>query len=655
MKKKWIVVFGIILIGMVLFISFKKENGNNNQEDREKLSKSTLQLNKVGDFENFKSILKNMEKNNNKYMRAVVDDAVGGKSADSGIVNQSESTVEKTKGSNDYSSTNIQVTGVDEGDLIKTDGEYIYHAGKECINIIKAYPSDEAEVINRIMYDKSADKNNAFHPMELYTYKNYLVFISCGYVENWNEYTRVMVYDIKDKSNVKMIKDYKIQGNYLSSRRIDNNLYIVSNKYIDIYRVLNENKDEPLKYFDSASNKEESIGYDRINCFPECSEPDYLIVSSFKIDKPDELVDISTYLGSGDCIYMSSENLYIAADHYESNANSKDSKDEVVKPSIFIPAYYGNKTLIYKFNLRDGKAALTCSSKVDGRVLNQFSMDEDKGYFRIATTTEDMKNNIYILDENLDIKGKIEDIAPNEKIYSVRYMGDRAYMVTFRAVDPLFVIDLKNPEAPKILGKLKIPGYSDYLHPYDENHIIGFGKDAVEVERKNSNGVSHGVNAYYLGLKVAMFDVSDVNNPVEMFKINIGDRGTYSELLENHKALLFSKEKNLLAFPVTLMETDKNVKKNENGVPPYGKFAYQGAYIYSINLKEGFKLKGRITHMSDSDYLKAGDYEDAYSNDKHVERIIYIKDKIYTISNKMLKINDMNSLKEIKSIDLSGI
>jgi uncharacterized secreted protein with C-terminal beta-propeller domain len=145
-------------------------------------------------------------------------------------------------------------------------------------------------------------------------------------------------------------------------------------------------------------------------------------------------------------------------------------------------------------------------------------------------------------------------------------MGDRGYMVTFKKVDPLFVIDLKDPRSPKILGALKIPGYSDYLHPYDENHIIGFGKDTEEV----------GNGAFYQGMKIAVFDVTDVTNPIEMFKENIGDRGTDSELLRNHKALLFSKDKNLLAFPVTVMEVKNKNKADKESIFQYGEFAFQG-------------------------------------------------------------------------------
>jgi len=270
---------------------------------------------------------------------------------------------------------------------------------------------------------------------------------------------------------------------------------------------------------------------------------------------------------------------------------------------------------------------------------------------RVATTVQGTwseagqttsKNNVYVLDSMMNIVGRLEDIAPGEKIYSVRYMGDRGYMVTFRQVDPLFTIDLKDPTNPKILGALKIPGYSDYLHPYDENHIIGIGKDTVAM----------GESAYYLGMKMAIFDVTDVGNPVQMFTENIGDRGTDSEALRNHKAFLFSKEKNLLALPITLMEVKNPVIQTDQNYnyPQYGEFSFQGAYVYNIDLVNGFKLKGKITHMTDEEIKKAGSYW--YDPQSSVDRILYIDNVLYTLSQKMIKANNLGDLAEKNTLSI---
>ena len=377
-----------------------------------------------------------------------------------------------------------------------------------------------------------------------------------------------------------------------------------------------------------------------------------MLVAAFDT-KESEKANIQTYLGSGENIYVSNENLYVAVTNY--NYDAITYKNDIViskEAKIAVDPGYRDRreTDIYKFSLNGNKMTYLSKGSVPGLILNQFSMDENSGYFRIATTTgevwgtgEDASgNNLYILDDTMNISGKIEGIAKGEKIYSVRFMGDRGYIVTFKTVDPLFVIDLKDPTKPKILGALKIPGYSDYLHPYDENHIIGFGKDTIET---SSGG-------FYMGMKVALFDVSDVSNPKQKFSEVIGDRGTDSELLRNHKALLFSKEKNLLAFPVTVAETrgKDDSALNEWGVPEYGEFSFQGAYVYNLDPEKGFTLKGKITHISDEEYLKAGNY--FYDSNKLVERILYINDTLYTLSKGMYKANSLDDLSDKGTLEI---
>ncbi len=197
-------------------------------------------------------------------------------------------------------------------------------------------------------------------------------------------------------------------------------------------------------------------------------------------------------------------------------------------------------------------------------------------------------NNVYVLDQNLDIYGRLENLAPGEQIYSARFMGNRCYLVTFKKVDPLFVIDLTDPGQPEVLGELKITGYSDYLHPYDENHVIGIGKEAVAAEE--------GDFAWYQGVKISLFDVSDVANPKEIAKYEIGDRGTDSPVLNDHKAFLFDRSKNLLVLPVSVAEIDPS--QYPGGMPSwaYGEVVWQGAYVFDISLERGLELRGKITH-----------------------------------------------------------
>ncbi len=574
------------------------------------------------------------------------------------------------EGSGDYSTTNVQVEGVDEADIVKTDGKYLYQVNNNRIVVAEIYPSDKMKITKII----GLEEENIY-PMELYLDDKYLILIGASnnsipvyrpgqnsimpeyYPHYSNETVKLMAYDITDKSNIKKIREIELEGSYLSSRKIGSKLYLVSNKRFNYRRILdNAEVNDTPSYRDTAL-KEEFINIDhgKIGYFPGSVEPNYMIVAGVNFDLPKEGVNVSTYLGSGESIYASAQNLYVAVTRH--NIINWDVRNPIIQDSAApkkVEKVNDRETVIYRFALNNGKLDYTGKGSVPGSILNQFSMDEDKGYFRIATTRgnlfgegEDIsKNNMYVLDPDMNTCGSIEDIAPGERIYSVRFMGDRAYMVTFKKVDPLFVIDLKDPKNPAILGALKIPGYSDYLHPYDENHIIGFGKDTIELSNEGTWN-REGTTAYYQGMKIALFDVSDVSNPKEKFKEIIGDRGTDSELLSNHKALLFSREKELMTFPVTVMEIESGGNVEDNR-PVYGSFSFQGAYVYNVDLEEGFKLRARISHISDEEYKKAGDRW--YRGNMNVERIIYIGDDLYTISKGMIKANGMMDMKEKGSL-----
>jgi uncharacterized secreted protein with C-terminal beta-propeller domain len=469
---------------------------------------------------------------------------------------------------------------------------------------------------------------------------------------------------------------------YVSSRKVGSNLYLIANKYLDTYQIMKQGVEPPLPSYRDTVGKGEfvTIGYNDIHYFPNSLEPNYLLIAGLNLDQRDKEMQVSTYLGSGQNIYASTSNLYVAVTQQQLIGQpnqpastpqlapmpqpAPNSSSPSIAPKQLISSSFKTTTALYKFGLAQAGTTFKSKGEVPGTILNQFAMDEDNSYFRIATTTGEIwrtdeltsKNNVYILDGALQLTGKIEDIAPGEKIYSVRFMGDRGYLVTFKSVDPFFVLDLKNPASPTILGALKIPGFSDYLQPYDENHIIGFGKETVELSQNNGQGILPGApmgsTAFYQGLKLAVFDVTVVTHPVEMFKTTIGDRGTDSEVLHNHKALLFDKEKGILSFPVTLMEVkNPGVANSEKGFPEYGQFTYQGAYVYQFDLLKGFTLRGKITHIKDADLLKAG--QNYMNGSKAIERIIFIKDTLYTISKGMIKANDLASLQEKNSLILN--
>lgn len=641
-----ILVFLLITAGICAPIRFSAADSVQSQTDR------IQALPCVGSLANLKSLL---EKSATRYVCYSQDrdmKAVGTTAPEAVQNNVQMISDASQQNADSYSGTNLQTAGVDEADIVKTDGRYIYQVSQTGINIIKAYPAEDMKTAAHIGFD-----GQNLNPLEIYLDGTHLIILGTSYTNRFTETpgfkpsiyppcpavntTRVIVYDVSNMNKIAKTRDIELEGNYVSSRKIDHYLYLVANQYINYYDL--ERSDAAPCYRDSAAGDVlKSVDYSSIRYFPGHIIPSYMMVAGISLTDSSQPANIQTYLGASENIYASEHNLYIAASTYNTHP----------VPLQKTAGYRDNSaTRLYRFALNKGSVNYTGNGDIPGTIINQFSMDENSNNLRIATTSGDIWqngrytscSNVYVLNENLEINGRLEGIAPGEKIYSTRFMGSRLYMVTFRNVDPLFVIDLKDSNAPRILGQLKIPGYSNYLHPYDENHIIGFGKDTVE--GKGWNGESQ---AYYQGMKVALFDVTDVAHPVEMDREIIGDRGTDSELLSNHKALLFSREKNLLAFPVTVAKITDSASKQ--GITAYGTFSFQGAYIYKVDLTGGLELRGMITHLTKDDYARAGDYW--YDSSGNIERILYINNNLYTISPKMIKANDLSTLKEIGTVVL---
>lgn len=550
----------------------------------------------------------------------------------------------------DFSETNVQVEGVDEADIVKTDGQYIYFVDGGELHVVDATPASGLEELDSVNFDGD------FSPNEMFVDGDRLVLIGQYYgptLYPWEDdaviakqdvmfggtVTRVLIYDISNKEDLEVVRDVEFDGYYESSRKIDEMVYVVSNEY---------------NYYwgDPAILEEEIVPLyrdgDEVAPMARCGEIGYLpgpredanFINIMGIDISDddsELVN-EVVLGNGGEIYSSRDNMYIASARY----------------SWWGWEDFDEETVVHKFELGTDDISYKGEGKVPGAILNQFSMDEYDGNFRIATTTghvwdDNSTNNVYILDEDLELIGSLEGLAPGETIYSVRFMGERGYMVTFKKIDPLFVFDLSDPSAPKVLGKLKIPGYSDYLHPFDEDHLIGFGKDATDGSEDEVAWRDLDF-AWFQGIKVAMFDVSDVENPVELHKIEIGDRGTSSELLYNHKALLFDKAKGIMAFPVTVHEIPEDVK-NDPSTPAntYGDPVFQGAYVYDVSVADGFDLRGTISHYDEGEIEdKAGYY---WYGDSDIKRILYIGDYFYTVSSAMLKSSRMSDLADVDELE----
>lgn len=561
----------------------------------------------------------------------------------------------------DFSRTNVQVEGVDEADIVKTDGTYLYivrNDDRSTVKVVKAVPGSDLKEVASIGFD------NDTSAQELYVDGSTLIVIGQrGYSYGGpvimekrmapgvepsiapGEYypgmyyvqrTDVRIFDVSNPASPTLKRTLSFDGNQLSSRRINDKLYLVVQQPMYWGRPMPldtvKASDIVPQFEDSRTGKTLPVTEcDRIAIIPHVPSPQYMTVAVIPTKNANAEVKTSAVLGSAENMYSSLQNLYLSSTQWNYSWDSANPNP-------------GETTHLYRFAFTDAGVELKAQGDVPGRILNQFSMDENGSNFRVATTKSGIwredgqsnsTNNLYVLDASLEQLGKIEEIAPREQIYSVRFVGDRAYMVTFRTIDPLFVIDLKDARNPKILGKLKIPGYSNYLHPYDENHIIGFGKDAVESKEGNF--------AWQQGMKVAIFDVTDVENPEEMHKLEIGDRGTESPLLHNHKALLFEKDRNLLAFPITITQVTQ-LQRQQQGPSAYGSPIFQGAHVYDISLSKGFVLRGTVTHYDDSDvYDKAGDYW--YSAGRDIERILRIGSSLLTISPAGVRSHDEKDVK----------
>jgi len=574
-----------------------------------------------------------------------------------------------------YSTTNVQVVGVDEPDIVKTDGTYLYVVANQTVYIIRAYPVFEATILAQIRITNVSISNIFIRGDRLVVFGNTGGYYGYPLLERdmkvgaisqdmwWGgiSQTAVNVYDLSERAAPALVKEIRIDGGYFDARLIDEYVYLVATEYTYniLYAVDDTNYTLNVPQI-SIDNETQSISPEDIYYVdvPELSDTMTHVIS-LNLDTND-VVEKSFMLGSSQTMYVSRNNIFLASLHYpyypllyRTGAESSTADDQ-------------ETTILHKISIDTGAVTYIAQGEVPGHILNQFSMDEHNGFFRIATTSgnnwmegSQTSNNIYILDDTLQQVSKIENIAPGESIYAARFLGDRAYLVTFVQVDPLFTIDLSDPYNPRILGELKIPGYSEYLHPYDETHIIGIGK---EVDPSIGADLVHTPGAIYytaiLGLKIALFDVSDIEHPVEQAKIVIGDRGTDSPALYDHKAFLFDREKQLLVIPVSLYEITQDVKdryiESQGTEDLWGEFTFQGAYVYRLSLEDGFEYQGRITHQTSEQMQHSEDYYWYWgTSSTDITRTMFIGDVLYTVSDSMVKMNNLQELSDLSSISLS--
>lgn len=577
-----------------------------------------------------------------------------GSMAVDGITNSSSQEVkgESSLGtSKDYSTTNIQVENVDEADIIKTDGDYIYSISDSTVIITDVR---EPENIKKLATISLTD---AGIPEDMILYQDKLAIIgnsNTGSSYYYSRYanTTVNIYDIASRENPTLVKKYTLYTPYYTSRCIGNKLYVIGSG------TLRKENDEVIAYYDEDSTRKE-IGYKNIQYLDKLKSRTQTIISMVDLDNSKNDVTVNSYLMDASNAYISEKNIYLLEQKYH-------YQDVPPVSSLFgfwgvIGAFKyeeednesGYYTDIYKFNiLEDGSIQYDCYGKVKGKTINQYSADEYNNTLRLAVYDRD-GSRVVVFDKNLKQIGETMPLAKGEQMYSSRFVGEKAYLVTYKTVDPLYVIDLKDAAHPKVLGELKIPGYSTYLHPYDENHLIGIGMETQEVVNRNSSGKIISTTAKTVGMKMALFDVSDVHHPVQLSSVTIGDSRTTSAILTNPKALLFSKEKELIAIPVNNFAEDFSVSDAttySSAISSYINYSKprisEGYLVYKINTETGFSLKGTITH----DLEKTNGY--SYRTNTKLLRGIYIEDNLYTVSESAVKVNRLDTLKLVSELKL---
>lgn len=494
--------------------------------------------------------------------------------------------ISNTASGKEYSDTNVREEGVGEGDIVKTDGKNLYVVNGEKINIVGA-GSTEMELLAQI------EPEEGNYPSEVYAQDGYLAVVytkseysdgTNGYDGYYRDYTCADVYDVSNPEEPEKIGGITQSGYFNTMRIRGGYVYLLSSFYADTGAA----RGNQPAYIPEVQGK--LISTDCIYMPQARMGNSYTVISSFDLDDPEGHTDSKAVFGNTGICYVSTENIYITESIYG------ESDSDV------------NQTSIRKVSYGEGILEGAGQTKLSGVLNDSFSIDEYDGYLRLVTTVTKTEgqtrgivpllapepsefNSLYVLDENLKIVGEIRDLAEGESVYSARFMGKTGYFVTFRQVDPLFSVDLSDPAAPKILGELKIPGFSEYLHPYGDGLLLGIGMDVDE------SGVTTE------GVKLSMFDISDSSDVREVQKYVIEDM--YGTDVYDYRSVFADVEKNLFGFTA------------------YG--SGQKYYIFSYDENKGFRQEFERTlggygstrglYIGDRFYLVSGNTIEAYALD----------------------------------------
>ncbi|MFQ5807519.1 MAG: beta-propeller domain-containing protein [Phycisphaerae bacterium] len=533
-----------------------------------------------------------------------------------------------------FTTTNIQEVGVDESDVVKSDGTYFYIARGESLRVVRAAPASELAEVGRLDLD--------VHVSEMYLYGSKLILLAQRYeaygggwgrpeIAIWPPYfvgsdLIVVELDVSDPAAPTVARQIELDGSLVDSRLTNGRLILV----LTIAPELPANPtplaigrmtlDDVMPKVRARETERDMVPWE--NCLYPESPDGYFLTAVVTLDADDveQIVHSVAVMANAGTIYASREALYTSDAEYDPDNN------------------YREMTAIHKFAFdENGAAQYVASGSVPGRLLNQFSLGEYEGHLRVATHVTNLRffgffagpdvavssaqdiappaefNAIYVLGEaggELEVTGWIENIAPGETLHSARFLGDHGFLVTFRKVDPLFVLDLRDPTDPQVVGELKVPGFSDYLHPLDDTHLIGVGKATLPTDEGFD---------WFQGVQISLFDVSDWSNPTAVQQITLGGRGSESEVDYTHKAFTFLPQENLLAIPMTLT--------TESGIPwDYGEPIFGGVVAFRVDKTSGFTELGRLEDVS----WRNGDYYYGYYDGWR--RAAFIGDVLYAIT-----------------------
>ena len=495
--------------------------------------------------------------------------------ADTGVAQNSKSSENAV-----YSETNVRQEGVDEADVVKTDGRYLYTLkdNGRSVAIVDTSNGELQMVISIPVEDDDQAR-------EFYVNDGHLILVSEFNQERedgtWtyaSTDTRVTTYDITDPEKPEKAGEVTQSGSYTSSRLTDGHLYLFTQYSVDVTSgITPKDKKDYIPYVN-----QQMLEADDIYLPPFSQAYMYEVVSSVDVAKPGEIQDTKAIFSDGGELYVSNDNIY----WYETQWSDK------------------TETVIKRISYKDGKLKAEASGKVDGYINDSFSIDEYDGYLRVVTT-DDETNGLYILDSNMKEVGSITGLAEGEQVYSARLLGDTGYFVTYEQTDPLFSVDLSDPKNPKIIGKLKIPGFSEYLHFYGENQLLGIGMD-VDEDGFTTNGV-----------KLSMFDISDSSDVKEIQKYTL--ENVYSAaVMYDYKAVLIDPEKNVIGFAA-----DGN-----NG---------ENYYVFSYNDTNGFECLMNET-------VNGNGYQSA--------RGVYVDNTLYVVKGNIIEAYDMADYQKIDDLIL---